>query len=181
MAVVPEPARHREGELVANYGGGVGQGSALRRSLLGGGQQRPIQGGINWGGQQFGDPASLVQWMNARGAGTSIEQFLGNHPGVAAQFGHRGAAPSGSPGHEALGAAPGYGIPEGPPAGVVPGNAQVNRGMPLGADPQAGLLARLGSLGPHAGLAAPLQRASLGQVSQRRIARRPLLQGHPAY
>lgn len=169
---------------MANYGGGEGGGSALRRSLLGGGQQRPRAGTIAWGGGSL-TPEEIVARSNARGAPTSIEQFFANHPGVAAQFGHRVPQPGTSPrqpappGHPVVD--PGFnippptsGIPEGPPAGIAPGGG-VGQG---GADLVARLLQHAG---PHAGLAAPLQRASLGQVSQRRIARRPLLQGHPAY
>jgi hypothetical protein len=48
---------------------------------------------IPWGGQNFVDPAALVAWMNARGADTSVDQFLGNHPGVAAEYGQRQAQP----------------------------------------------------------------------------------------
>lgn len=44
---------------------------------------------ILWGGQAFSDPAALVAWMNARGAGTNLAQFLGNHPGVATRYGQR--------------------------------------------------------------------------------------------
>lgn len=39
-----------------------------------------------WGGQSYSDPAAAVDWMNARGADTSLEQFLGNHPAIAALF-----------------------------------------------------------------------------------------------
>lgn len=46
-------------------------------------------GGIAWGGQYFNSPAELVAWMNARGAGTNVNQFLGNHPGVASAYGQR--------------------------------------------------------------------------------------------
>lgn len=45
------------------------------------------QGGLNWGGQNFDNAQGAVDWMNARGQGTTVGQFLGNHPGVDA--GHR--------------------------------------------------------------------------------------------
>jgi hypothetical protein len=51
----------------------------------------PKPGGVNWGGQFWHDPASLVAWMNARGANTNVGQFLGAHPGAEAAFGQQGA------------------------------------------------------------------------------------------
>lgn len=52
---------------------------------------------ISWGQQRFFDLNHLVDWMNSRGAATTLEHFLRRHPSIAAAFGQRMVAPAPHP------------------------------------------------------------------------------------
>lgn len=41
-----------------------------------------MAGPIRWGGRSFATPQALVNWMNKRGAGTTVPTFKAAHPGL---------------------------------------------------------------------------------------------------